>query len=426
MKVRVIGAGLAGCEASYYLANKGVEVELIDEKPTHFTPAHKSEHLSELVCSNSLKSDAIDNACGLLKHEMRCIGSLFMESADNNKLKAGQDLVVDREGFSKYISNKIFNHPNIKFISKVASELPNDDIKTIITTGPLTEKDLSNDIQSVIGEQMLSFYDSAAPLVFASSLDLTKLYKKSRYDKGDGEYYNCPLTKEQYYNFVDKIVESPTIILHDFEHFEGCLPIEVMAKRGPDTLRFGPMKAKGLEIEGAETQPYAVVQLRQDDEAKKLFNIVGFQTNLTFKAQKELLSMLPGFENVKFARFGVMHRNTYILAPVALDRNLSLKKRPNIKIAGQLSGVEGYVESSACGLLAAIYTYQELTNSQYDPIPLNTMLGSLINYLIMSSPKHFSPMNATYGILRAGTKDKEQIYQNSLKTISEWKKKNNC
>ena len=364
MKVRVIGAGLAGCEAAYYLANKGVEVELIDEKPTHFTPAHKSEHLSELVCSNSLKSDAIDNACGLLKHEMRCIGSLFMESADNNKLKAGQDLVVDREGFSKYISNKIFNHPNIKFISKVVSELPNDDIKTIITTGPLTEKDLSNDIQSVIGEQMLSFYDSAAPLVFASSLDLTKLYKKSRYDKGDGEYYNCPLTKEQYYNFVDKIVESPTIILHDFEHFEGCLPIEVMAKRGPDTLRFGPMKAKGLEIEGAETQPYAVVQLRQDDEAKKLFNIVGFQTNLTFKAQKELLSMLPGFENVKFARFGVMHRNTYILAPVALDRNLSLKKRPNIKIAGQLSGVEGYVESSACGLLAAIYTYQELTNSQ--------------------------------------------------------------
>lgn len=426
MKVRVIGAGLAGCEAAYYLANKGVEVELIDEKPTHFTPAHKSEHLSELVCSNSLKSDAIDNACGLLKHEMRCIGSLFMESADNNKLKAGQDLVVDREGFSKYISNKIFNHPNIKFISKVVSELPNDDIKTIITTGPLTEKDLSNDIQSVIGEQMLSFYDSAAPLVFASSLDLTKLYKKSRYDKGDGEYYNCPLTKEQYYNFVDKIVESPTIILHDFEHFEGCLPIEVMAKRGPDTLRFGPMKAKGLEIEGAETQPYAVVQLRQDDEAKKLFNIVGFQTNLTFKAQKELLSMLPGFENVKFARFGVMHRNTYILAPVALDRNLSLKKRPNIKIAGQLSGVEGYVESSACGLLAAIYTYQELTNSQYDPIPLNTMLGSLINYLIMSSPKHFSPMNATYGILRAGNKDKEQIYQNSLKTISEWKKKNNC
>ena len=425
MKVRVIGAGLAGCEAAYYLANKGIEVELIDEKPTHFTPAHKNQDLSELVCSNSLKSDAIDNACGLLKHEMRLIGSLFMEAADKNKLKAGQDLVVDRDNFSKYISDKVLNHPNIKFVNKVVTELPKDDVKTIVATGPLTESELSNDIQTVIGENMLSFYDSAAPLVFSSSLDMSKLYKKSRYDKGDGDYLNSPLTKEQYYKFVDKLIESPTVILHDFEHFEGCLPIEVMAKRGPDTLRFGPMKAKGLEIEGSETQPYAVVQLRQDDGANKLYNIVGFQTNLTFKAQKELISMLPGFENVKFARFGVMHRNTYILAPIAIDRNLSLKKIPNIKIAGQLSGVEGYVESTACGLLAAIYTYQELNNN-YDPIPLNTMMGSLINYLIMSSPKHFSPMNATYGILRAGTKDKEQIYQNSLKSISEWKKKNNC
>lgn len=423
MKIRVIGAGLAGVEASYFLAQHGINVELVEEKPLKFTPAHKSENFSELVCSNSLKSESKENACGLLKYEMRSLGSLMIEAASVARIKAGQDLVVDREQFSAYITFKIKNHSLISIVNKQVKELPNDGVTTIICTGPLTEGNLLKSIENVVGDEAFYFFDAAAPLVFSSSLDMSKLYKMSRYDKGDGEYLNCPLNKNQYYNFVRALQNAQRVILHDFEHFEACLPIEVMAARGLDTLRFGPLKARGLEREGVES-PYAVIQLRRDDAASKLYNLVGFQTNLTFKAQKEVFSSLPGFENVKFARFGVMHRNSYLNAPSVLDRNLSLKRRPDIKIGGQLSGVEGYTESAATGLLAAIYAYQEL-QGHYEQIPLNTMLGSLINYLIMSSPKHFSPMNSTYGILRAGTKDKIEIFTKSMEAIEKWKTRNN-
>lgn len=426
MDVQVIGAGLAGCEAAFYLAEHGFRVDLIDEKPLFFTPAHRDANLGELVCSNSLKSESMENACGLLKYEMRELGSLVLMAADKSRIKAGQDLAVDRDSFSNYLTKVIFSHKNIRFISKKVCSLSElSDKPTILATGPLTEPELLKDLQQKLGEETLSFYDSAAPLIFAGSLDMSRLYKKSRYDKGDGEYLNCALDRFQYEDFVSKIVEAPTVVLHDFEHFEGCLPLETMAKRGRDTLRFGPLKATGLARDG-QTAPYAVVQLRQDDAAARLYNMVGFQTNMTFKAQKEIFSTLPGFKNVRFARFGVMHRNSYICAPAVLARNLSLKKIPSLKIAGQLSGVEGYVESAASGLLAAIYTAQELKTSSYDPIPLRTMLGSLINYLIMASPKHFAPMNSTYGILRAGTKDKTTIFQQSLEAIRIWKEKNNC
>jgi methylenetetrahydrofolate--tRNA-(uracil-5-)-methyltransferase len=420
MTVNVVGGGLAGCECAYRLAQFGVQVNLYDMKP-ELGPAFVSTKLSEIVCSNSLKSEALDSAPGLLKAEMKALGSLTLESAYLHRVPSGQDLAVDREAFSSYIDEKIRSHPNIHVISQKIDAIPDDGQIYVICTGPLTDKGLMDFLKEKTGEDAMGFFDAAAPLVYYSSLDVSKMYVKSRYDKGEGKYLNIPLNEEEYYRFTDDLVKGEKVVLRDFEHFEGCLPLETMAERGKDTLRFGPLKPKGLEVEGS--RPFAVVQLRQDDAAGELYGFVGFQTNLKPQEQKRIISSLPGLSQVKFARFGQMHRNSYICAPRLLQRDLSLKKLPDIFIGGQLSGVEGYMESAASGLLAAYYIKQRLSQKTFREIPLSTMLGSLINYLIMSSAKNFQPMNACYGILQCYDKrDKEGVYNKSMKDLDIWLK----
>lgn len=417
-KINVIGGGLAGSEAAYFLANQGYKINLYDQKPK-LGPAFHSTNFGELVCSNSLKSIKKDNACGLLKAEIAEMGSLIMQAAEISKVPSGQDLAVDREVFSKFITDKIKENPNITIISKIVDSLDENDIN-IVCTGPLTDSSLMNHLKTRLGEDVLSFYDAAAPLVELSSLDTSKMYMKSRYDKGSGKYLNIPLDRDQYDNFVRELTGAERIILHDFEHFEGCLPVEVMAKRGLNTLRFGPLKPRGLETE--TIKPFAVVQLRQDNIAGTLYGLVGFQTNLKYGEQKRVLSTLPGMENAKFARYGLMHSNAYLCAPKLLNRDLSLKKIPDTFVAGQFAGVEGYVESAASGLLAAYYVLQRLEGAKFKSIPLYTMLGSLINYLVMSPAKHFSPINAIYGILQLPVRqDKITIYNNSMEAIQQWR-----
>lgn len=420
-KIRVVGAGLAGAEAIDYLARRGWPVEVYEMKTLSRTPAQHSDDYGELVCSNSLKSDSPVNACGLLKDELRTLGSLVMEAAAFARLPSGQDLAVDRQRFAAFITARLKSRPNVTFIAEELRELPDDGVPTIIATGPLTSPALLASLQRAVGEELLSFFDAAAPLVFASSLDMSRLFLKSRYDKGEGRYLNSPLTAEQYQRFYRALLAAERVKLHDFEHFEGCLPLEVMAARGPQTLLFGPLKPAGL-VDGLAEKPVAVVQLRQDDASQTLYGLVGFQTNLTYAAQKEVFSLIPGLERARFARFGLMHRNAYLKAPAVLNRDLSLRRRPDILIAGQLAGVEGYVESAATGLLAAIYLEQRLAGEPLSPVPLNTMMGSLVNYLVMSSPKHFQPMNATYGILlsRAG-KDREKAREQSLEALHQWR-----
>lgn len=419
MKVRVIGAGLAGSEAINYLAKKGYEVEVYEMKRQSPNPAQHSQDYAELVCSNSLKSASITNACGLLKEELKCLDSIMMEAAGKTKVPSGQDLAVDRELFSKYITAKLTSFPNVKFIDEEYTHLPRDDIYTIIATGPLTSSPLLQSLELELGAESLSFFDASAPLVYASSLDISKLYYKSRYDMGDGRYLNCPLSKEEYLKFTEALVKADKTLLHSFDHFEGCLPIEVMAARGAETLARGPLKAIGLD-ENIEPKPYAVVQLRQDDVSESIYSLVGFQTNLTYQSQKEVFRMIPGLEKAKFARFGLMHKNSYLLSPVVLNKDLSLKRRPNVFIAGQLSGVEGYVESAAMGLLSAIYLHMRV-KEDYEEIPLTTVHGSLVNYITMASKNHFQPINATYGIMiTKGRKTKEECYTTSMKDLREW------
>lgn len=424
MKINVIGAGLAGCEAAYLLGKSGYEVNLYEMKPELGPAFHEKDLLAELVCSNSLKSLARDNASGLLKAEMEALGSLVMESAEKNRLPIGQDLVVDRTAFSRLITEKVLSLPNVHLIhQKVTSLEKGEDVLNIVCSGPLTAPELVTFFQNEYASSFCSFFDAAAPLVYADSLDLSKMYFKSRYDKGEGKYLNVPLDKEEYENFVRELASAQRVELHDFDHFEACLPVEVMAQRGTDTLRFGPLKPKGLETENIH--PYAVVQLRQDDVAGDLYNLVGFQTNLKYGEQKRVFSLLPGFEHVRFARFGLMHRNTYINAPMALNRDLSLKQDKNTYVAGQFSGVEGYPESAATGLLAAYYVRERLEGKVFDPIPVDTMLGSLVNYLVMSSPKHFAPMNATFGIYQYPFRmKKEEVYGHSMEAVSGWLKRN--
>ncbi|MFA6796494.1 MAG: methylenetetrahydrofolate--tRNA-(uracil(54)-C(5))-methyltransferase (FADH(2)-oxidizing) TrmFO [Bacilli bacterium] len=419
-KINIIGGGLAGSEAAYFLASQGIKVNLYDQKPK-LGPAFHSTNFGELVCSNSLKSTKRDNACGLLKEEIAKMGSLIMKAAEISRVPSGQDLAVDRDVFSNYITEKIKENENITVISKVVESLDENDIN-IVCTGPLTDSSLCDYFKEKLGEDTLSFYDAAAPLVELDSLDTSKMYVKSRYDKGSGKYLNIPLNQEQYLDFVEKLTSAERVILHDFEHFEGCLPVEVMAKRGMNTLRFGPLKARGLSTD--DIHPYAVVQLRQDNIAGTLYGMVGFQTNLKYKEQKRVFSSLPGMENAKFARYGLMHSNRYICAPKLINRDLSLKKMTDTFIAGQFVGVEGYVESAASGLLAAYYVLQRLKGQKFEPIPIYTMLGSLINYLVMSSPKNFAPINSIYGILQLPKKeDKITIYQNSMEAIDHWREK---
>lgn len=396
--VKIIGAGLAGSEAAYFLANQGIPVKLYEMRPKKMTPVHQTGHFAELVCSNSFRSNDIKNAVGLLKEEMRQFNSLIMHAADHNPVPAGSSLAVDRDQFSLTVTEKINNHPLIEVIHEEVTEI-DFDTYTMIAAGPLASDPLFTKIQSLFSRDHLHFFDAVAPIIQADSIDQEICYLKSRYDKGEAAYLNCPLTKEEYLNFYETLKQSDLAEVKDFEQniFEGCMPIEVMADRGIDTLRFGPLKPVGLEREGHE-KPYAVVQLRQDDFSKTMYNIVGFQTHLTWPAQKRLIQMIPGLSEAKILRYGVMHRNTYIKSPEILNDCFQTKSYPKLFFAGQISGVEGYVESAASGLNAALQIANLIHNEKQNPLPRETMMGAMAAYV--STPNHnFVPMNANFGLL---------------------------
>ena len=423
----VIGAGLAGSEAAYQIAKRGHKVTLYEMRPTTTeVVAHHTNKYGELVCSNSLKNKGLDNAAGLLKEEMRHLDSLIIKSADKNEVPAGNALAVDREAFSQFITDEINNNPLIEVIHEEIKEIPLDKI-VIIATGPLTSSSLGNNIASLLGEKSYYFYDAAAPIIDIEKIDFTKAYRKSRYDKGGADYINCAFTKDEFFAFYQELINAEAVTLKEFEKevfFEGCMPVEAMAKRGFKTLTFGPLKPVGLERPDG-TRPFAVVQLRKDNVAGNLYNLVGFQTNLTFKEQKRVFSMIPGLENVDFVKYGVMHRNTYICAPKYLANTLALKSHPNIFFAGQISGVEGYIESAATGILAAINAIKYKANKDLVTMPIETMLGSLVNYITSASIKNFQPMNSNYGILFNAQKDRLENAKVSLEALEAWKEKIN-
>ena len=421
-KVNVIGGGLAGVEACYCLLKKGYEVHLYEKRPSKMTPAHVTPYFGELVCSNSLKSNRLDNACGLLKEEMRHMDSLTMKVASETSVPSGNALSVDRDEFARKITAILKDFPNL-IIHEEDVETLNDE-PTIVATGPLTSEPLAKYLTSLVGKESLFFFDASAPIVKKDSIDMSIAYKKARYDQGDDSYINCPFSIEQYDKFYDALINAEVAKVHEFDkaYFEGCMPIEVMAKRGKDTLRYGPMKPKGLQVEGRE-KFHAVIQLRQDNLHGDLYNIVGFQTNLTYSEQRRVFRMIPGLENAEFVRYGLMHRNTYICSPLALNENMSFKNKKNLFLAGQLTGVEGYVESAAMGILAAIYLDAYLQNKKLPDLPINTMLGSLHNYIIHGDVKNFSPMNANYGILYGANKhNHEECARKSIQLIDEWMK----
>lgn len=429
MVVNIIGAGLAGCECAYILSKNNIKVNLYEMKPLKKSPAHVSDNFAELVCSNSLKSEAVTNACGLLKEEMRRLGSLFVEAAYASKVPAGQALAVNRDEFSKYITKKIKEEKNINVIYEEVENVEELKGITVIATGPLTSDALSKSIAILTGENKLYFYDAAAPIVFSESIDMTKAYIKDRYGEvGKGDYLNLAMTKEEYDIFYNELVNAELATKHSFEnitHFEGCMPIESMAKRGEKTLLFGPLKPVGLYKEDG-TKPYAVVQLRAEDEKRTMYNLVGFQTSLKFPEQKRVFGLIPGLEKAEYARYGVMHRNTYIDAPKTLNKDFSMKRNPNIFFAGQISGVEGYVESAASGLMVAYHILAK-TKSKAINFPDETMLGALSSYIATPS-KDFQPMNANFGIIKSmetEIKDKKERYnlyaKRSLEKVEELK-----
>lgn len=396
-EVIVIGAGLAGCEAAYQLAKRNIKVKLYEMKPIKKSPAHKSDFFAELVCSNSFRSDDVYNAVGLLKNEMRNLDSLIMKFADKNKVKAGSALAVDRDNFSKQITDFLKSHPNIEIINEEKKEIDLNK-PTIICAGPLCSDELSLSISKLVDKDYLYFYDAVAPIVTKDSIDFSKAYYKSRYDKGD-DYINCPLTKEEFLAFYNELINAKTAEIKNFEkeiYFQGCMPFEQMAKQGFKTLLFGPMKPVGLEYNGFK--PYAVVQLRQDNAISSLYNIVGFQTHLTFPEQKRILRLIPALKNVEIVRYGVMHRNTYLNSPKVLNQFYQMCKYENIFIAGQITGVEGYVESAASGLYAATSMYQFLTKKKIEPLNKETMISSMALYISNQSIEKLMPMNANYGI----------------------------
>lgn len=405
--VTVVGAGLAGSEAAYQLSKRGIKVTLVEMKPIKRTPAHNSDGFGELVCSNSLKGKGLDNACGLLKEEMRTVGSLIMDAADANEVPAGGCLAVDRDHFSNMITETIKNDPNIEIVAMEMDHLPEG--PTIIASGPLTSDALMAPIRELLDEKYCYFYDAEAPIISADSIDMTKAFKQSRYDKGSADYINCPMDRIEFENFYLALMQAPTVPLKEFEkevYFEGCMPFEVMAKRGKDTLLFGPMKPVGLKVDGR--RPYAVVQLRQDNVEASLYNVVGFQTHLTWGAQKEILHMIPGLENAEIVRYGVMHRNNYINAPTCLKPTCQCTKREDLFFAGQMTGVEGYVESAASGMLAGINMAHYLNDESMVSLSSDTVLGALQNYITQADPKHFQPMNANFGIVHLKEKVKDK------------------
>ncbi len=418
--INIIGAGLAGCEAANFLANHDIKVTLYERRPKVEDGAHHTSFFGELVCSNSLKSKKLYNACGLLKEEIARLGSLMMDASKVSEVPSGDALAVDRDIFAKYITEKIKNNPNITIINENVTELPEG--INIIATGPLTGKELLDKINDMTKIESYGFYDASAPIIYKDSIDFNKVFIKSRYDQDEGSYINCGMNKEEYNTFYNELINAKKALLHEFDknYFEGCLPIEVLASRGIDTLRFGPLKPVGLENNGKEY--HAVVQLRQDDLIGDFYNLVGFQTNLTYGEQKRVFSLIPGLENAKFARYGLMHRNSYIFAPKILNDDLSMKVNKDIFIAGQLSGVEGYVESAASGLLAAIYLYLRLKNKDFKALSVNTVLGALVRYITHTGLHNFQPMNANFGIIyRANKDEKSKVIERSLNAIEEFK-----
>ena len=401
-KVKVVGAGLAGSEAAWQLAQRGVAVELYEMKPQKMTPAHHADTFAELVCSNSFRGDRLENAVGLLKEELRRLGSLILTCAEATRVEAGGCLAVDRQGFSRMVTEKIRSHPNITVVEEELTQVPEGPV--IIATGPLTSDALSEAIGAYFGEDYLHFYDAAAPLVTAESVDMTKAWWQSRYDRGTPDYVNCSMNKEEYEAFVRELVSAQEAEVHGFEDknvFEGCMPVEVMARRGFDTLRFGPLKPVGLIDPATGKEPYAVVQLRQDNSAKSIYNLVGFQTHLKFPEQKRVFSMIPALRNAEFVRYGVMHRNTFLQSPKLLDRFYRDRRNPLVAFAGQMTGVEGYVESAASGFLAAVAMAAQVQGRPLPEFPKETAIGALSLYISDENITHFQPMNVNFSIISA-------------------------
>lgn len=428
-EVTVVGAGLAGCEAAWQLANSGIKVKLIEQKPAAFSPAHSYSGFAELVCSNSLKAARIGSAAGLLKAEMELLGSIVVEAAKSNAVSAGGALAVDREAFSDMITEKIRAHENITVCGQIADKIPEGYV--IVATGPLTCGGLADAIKSAVGAEYLSFFDAAAPIVTAQSIDFEKAFYASRYGRGDDDYINCPMDKQEYESFLSELVTAQSAPLNefdkrDFKVYEGCMPIEVMAKRGEDTIRFGPLKPVGLTDPKTGRRPWAVVQLRQENSRATLYNLVGFQTNLKFPEQQRVFSMIPGLENAEFVRYGVMHRNTFLNSPRLLNDDFSLKSDDRIYFAGQITGVEGYCESAASGIMAGLSLSRRLRGLQKLTFPQDTMLGALFNYISDETVENFQPMGANMGILPpAGEriKDKKERYEKiAFRALSSMKK----
>lgn len=427
--VKVIGAGLAGCEAAWTLANAGIKVKLYEMKPHKKSPAHKIDGFAELVCSNSLKAARIESAAGLLKEEMRRLGSICMDAAKECSVAAGGALAVDRYAFSKIITDKIKSHENIEVIYGEVTEIDKDGI-TVVATGPLTDGDLAECIKGLFGKDYLSFFDAAAPIVTAESVDMYKAFRAARYGKGEDDYINCPFNKEEYEKFHNELVNAEAAPLKDFDRpltvYEGCMPIEILGSRGLDAARFGPMKPVGLTDPRTNHRPWAVVQLRAENKEASLYNLVGFQTNLKFPEQKRVFSMIPGLENAEFVRYGVMHRNSFIDSPRLLNADFSCKEYSNLYFCGQLSGVEGYMESASSGIIAAKSIIAKLKGIKPMCFPKYTMLGALTGYISDESVKNFQPMGANFGIippLSERIKDKRERYgllsQRALKWYDE-------
>ena len=433
-QLTVIGGGLAGCEAAWHAANRGVSVTLYDMKPKKFSPAHKIKGLAELVCSNSLRSNDLNNAPGLLKEEMRMLGSLTMEAAEKTAVPAGSALAVDRDAFSEYITNAVESHENITILRDEIGEVPPEESNRliIIATGPLTSDSLANSIGRLIGEDYLYFYDAISPIIDMDSINFDIAFKASRYGKGDDDYINCPMDRETYEAFIDALLEAEKVGTKDFEKeifFEGCMPIEVMAKRGRETLAFGPMKPVGLADPKTGKDAHAVVQLRQENREGTMFNMVGFQTRMTYPEQKRVFRMIPGLQDARFLRLGSMHRNTYINSPVHLLPTLQLKRRPDLFFAGQIAGVEGYIESAAMGILAGINVSHVMLGKSTAAPPATTAMGGLVRHITETEPKGFQPMNINFGLLpplegkKMKKKDRKAAYsKRALNDMAEWLK----
>ena len=425
MQIKIIGAGLAGCEAALWLADHGVQVDLYEQKPVKFSPAHKSAGFAELICSNSLKAERLDSASGLLKEEMRRMGSQLLEAAEEARVAAGGALAVDRDAFSAAVTRRVEECPNITVVREQVEHI-DESAPILVATGPLTDGALADEIGRLTGDERLHFYDAVAPIVTAESLDYNKVFAASRYDRGEADYLNCPFNKAEYESFINELVNAESAIVHDFDVYEGCMPIEKLAKRGLDAPRFGPMKPVGLVDPNTGHRPWACVQLRRENSKGTMFNLVGFQTNLKFGEQKRVFSMIPGLENAQFVRYGVMHRNSFLNSPKLLNNDFSFRNKNNLFFAGQITGVEEYMESAASGIMAGINAVRRAQGKEPFTLSDVTMIGALSDYISDESVKNFQPMGANFGVLPAiepKIKDKKERYaamaQRALASLEE-------